>query len=93
MSESRPARSADAHQPSTTAPQATPSVAFSKAEAAALTQRIQNAGTEVVEAKAGAGSATLSMVSERVEMGVVEFQLRWSNAVPGSAAGTAGCVE
>ncbi|KAL6784255.1 MDH1 [Auxenochlorella protothecoides x Auxenochlorella symbiontica] len=41
--------------------QATPSVAFSKAEAAALTQRIQNAGTEVVEAKAGAGSATLSM--------------------------------
>jgi malate dehydrogenase len=27
----------------------------------ALTERIQNAGTEVVEAKAGAGSATLSM--------------------------------
>ena len=26
-----------------------------------LTERIQNAGTEVVEAKAGAGSATLSM--------------------------------
>ncbi|KFM26655.1 Malate dehydrogenase, mitochondrial [Auxenochlorella protothecoides] len=34
---------------------------LSQAEAAALTQRIQNAGTEVVEAKAGAGSATLSM--------------------------------
>ena len=30
-------------------------------EAAALTVRIQNAGTEVVDAKAGAGSATLSM--------------------------------
>lgn len=30
-------------------------------QAAALTVRIQNAGTEVVDAKAGAGSATLSM--------------------------------
>ncbi|WP_278182988.1 malate dehydrogenase [Vibrio misgurnus] len=30
-------------------------------EVAALTKRIQNAGTEVVEAKAGGGSATLSM--------------------------------
>lgn len=30
---------------------------------AALTDRIQNAGTEVVEAKAGAGSATLSMAA------------------------------
>ncbi|PPD81214.1 hypothetical protein GOBAR_DD21846 [Gossypium barbadense] len=29
-----------------------------------LTNRIQNGGTEVVEAKAGAGSATLSMVTE-----------------------------
>lgn len=29
----------------------------------ALVTRIQNAGTEVVEAKAGGGSATLSMVS------------------------------
>ena len=28
----------------------------------ALVKRIQNAGTEVVEAKAGGGSATLSMV-------------------------------
>ena len=28
-----------------------------------LTERIQNAGTEVVEAKAGAGSATLSMAT------------------------------
>lgn len=34
---------------------------FTAAEAEALTERIQNAGTEVVEAKAGKGSATLSM--------------------------------
>ncbi|WP_133407882.1 malate dehydrogenase [Parashewanella tropica] len=36
-------------------------VTFSDEEVAALTKRIQNAGTEVVEAKAGGGSATLSM--------------------------------
>jgi malate dehydrogenase len=36
-------------------------VEFSDDEVAALTHRIQNAGTEVVEAKAGGGSATLSM--------------------------------
>ena len=36
-------------------------VTFSDEEIAALTTRIQNAGTEVVEAKAGGGSATLSM--------------------------------
>ncbi|RLV60186.1 malate dehydrogenase [Parashewanella curva] len=36
-------------------------VSFSDEEVAALTKRIQNAGTEVVEAKAGGGSATLSM--------------------------------
>ncbi|MGL6176766.1 MAG: malate dehydrogenase [Vibrionaceae bacterium] len=34
---------------------------FSEEEAKALTLRIQNAGTEVVQAKAGGGSATLSM--------------------------------
>ncbi|KAJ3705758.1 hypothetical protein LUZ61_009463 [Rhynchospora tenuis] len=38
-----------------------PFVGFTDEEVAALTVRIQNAGTEVVEAKAGAGSATLSM--------------------------------
>ncbi|KAL0357482.1 UNVERIFIED_CONTAM: Malate dehydrogenase, chloroplastic [Sesamum calycinum] len=37
-----------------------PSVAFTDEEVEELTVRIQNAGTEVVEAKAGAGSATLS---------------------------------
>lgn len=42
--------------------QTNPSVSFTEEEAAKLTERIQNAGTEVVEAKAGAGSATLSMV-------------------------------
>ena len=36
-------------------------VEFTAEETAALTKRIQNAGTEVVEAKAGGGSATLSM--------------------------------
>ncbi|XP_020255488.1 malate dehydrogenase, chloroplastic-like [Asparagus officinalis] len=38
-----------------------PSVTFTDEEVEQLTVRIQNAGTEVVEAKAGAGSATLSM--------------------------------
>lgn len=41
--------------------QATPSVSFPSDERENLSVRIQNAGTEVVEAKAGAGSATLSM--------------------------------
>jgi len=36
-------------------------VTFTDEEVSALTYRIQNAGTEVVEAKAGGGSATLSM--------------------------------
>jgi malate dehydrogenase len=36
-------------------------VEFSEEEIKALTPRIQNAGTEVVKAKAGGGSATLSM--------------------------------
>jgi malate dehydrogenase len=41
--------------------QATPGVTFPAAELEALTKRIQEAGTEVVKAKAGTGSATLSM--------------------------------
>ncbi|OOR98475.1 malate dehydrogenase [Haemophilus paracuniculus] len=36
-------------------------IEFSQAEIDSLTHRIKNAGTEVVEAKAGAGSATMSM--------------------------------
>jgi len=41
--------------------QVKPSVKFSDSEVKPLTERIQDAGTEVVKAKAGAGSATLSM--------------------------------
>lgn len=41
--------------------QATPAVSFPEDQLKALTERIQDAGTEVVKAKAGAGSATLSM--------------------------------
>ncbi|XP_078179941.1 peroxisomal NAD-malate dehydrogenase 2 [Carex rostrata] len=41
--------------------QVTPPCSFTPEETAYLTDRIQNGGTEVVEAKAGAGSATLSM--------------------------------
>lgn len=41
--------------------QVEPSCEFTDEERAALTVRIQNAGTEVVDAKAGGGSATLSM--------------------------------
>jgi len=40
---------------------ARPKAAFTDEEVEELTARVQNAGTEVVEAKAGAGSATLSM--------------------------------
>ncbi|XP_074569072.1 malate dehydrogenase, glyoxysomal [Curcuma longa] len=41
--------------------QVNPSYSFTQEEISYLTDRIQNGGTEVVEAKAGAGSATLSM--------------------------------
>ena len=41
--------------------QAKPAVSFPKDQHEALVRRIQDAGTEVVKAKAGAGSATLSM--------------------------------
>ena len=43
---------------------------FSDDDAAAMTQRIQNAGTEVVEAKAGGGSATLSMGQAGAKFGL-----------------------
>lgn len=48
--------------------QVSPSVRFTSSEIEALTTRIQNAGTEVVEAKAGAGSATLSMAYAAARM-------------------------
>ncbi|WP_417348459.1 malate dehydrogenase [Ferrimonas sp.] len=44
-------------------------VTFSDEEIASLTHRIQNAGTEVVEAKAGGGSATLSMAQAACRFG------------------------
>ncbi len=45
-------------------------VEFTDEEVAALTTRIQNAGTEVVEAKAGGGSATLSMGQAACRFGI-----------------------
>ncbi|GAA0340616.1 malate dehydrogenase [Morganella psychrotolerans] len=47
-----------------------PGVSFSDAEIDSLTRRIQNAGTEVVEAKAGGGSATLSMGQAATRFGL-----------------------
>lgn len=41
--------------------QATPKANLSDEDIKALTKRTQDGGTEVVEAKAGKGSATLSM--------------------------------
>ncbi|KJH49168.1 malate dehydrogenase, NAD-dependent [Dictyocaulus viviparus] len=43
--------------------QVTPKVSFTDEEVSKLTPKIQDAGTEVVKAKAGAGSATLSMAA------------------------------
>ncbi|KPD04246.1 malate dehydrogenase [Moellerella wisconsensis] len=47
-----------------------PGVSFTDDEIIALTKRIQNAGTEVVEAKAGGGSATLSMGQAAARFGL-----------------------
>ncbi|AUH12560.1 malate dehydrogenase [Dickeya solani] len=47
-----------------------PGVSFTEQETADLTKRIQNAGTEVVEAKAGGGSATLSMGQAAARFGL-----------------------
>ncbi|MDN0123955.1 malate dehydrogenase [Yersinia aleksiciae] len=47
-----------------------PGVSFTEQEVASLTKRIQNAGTEVVEAKAGGGSATLSMGQAAARFGL-----------------------
>jgi len=43
---------------------------FDEASAGVMTSRIQNAGTEVVEAKAGGGSATLSMGQAAAKFGL-----------------------
>jgi malate dehydrogenase len=55
-------------------------VEFTDEEVASLTSRIQNAGTEVVEAKAGGGSATLSM-----GQAAARFCLSLVNAMNGEA--------
>jgi len=47
--------------------QTAPKLAFAESEIESLTKRIQNGGTEVVEAKGGAGSATLSMAAAAAE--------------------------
>ncbi|MGE5010523.1 malate dehydrogenase [Yersinia enterocolitica] len=47
-----------------------PSISFTEQEVIDLTKRIQNAGTEVVEAKAGGGSATLSMGQAAARFGL-----------------------
>ncbi|MEM6161708.1 malate dehydrogenase [Erwinia sp. P6884] len=47
-----------------------PGVSFTDQEISDLTKRIQNAGTEVVEAKAGGGSATLSMGQAAARFGL-----------------------
>ena len=47
----------------------TPKMTFTDAERDALVDRIQNGGTEVVKAKDGAGSATLSMALAGAEFG------------------------
>eukprot|EP00271_Cylindrocystis_brebissonii_P009453 TRINITY_DN242_c0_g2_i2.p2 TRINITY_DN242_c0_g2~~TRINITY_DN242_c0_g2_i2.p2 ORF type:complete len:353 (+),score=90.03 TRINITY_DN242_c0_g2_i2:154-1212(+) len=64
--------------------QVTPPSAFTPQETAYLTDRIQNGGTEVVEAKAGAGSATLSMA-----YAAAKFAARCLRALKGEA----GLVE
>lgn len=59
---------------------ARPSVTYTEEEIQDLTVKIQNAGTEVVEAKAGTGSATLSMAYAAARF--VESSLR---AIDGDA--------
>ena len=54
--------------PPPAAPQCVPAASFTEDERKKLTERIQNAGTEVVEAKAGKGSATLSMAYAAARM-------------------------
>lgn len=63
-------------------------VAFSEEEIKQLTHRIQNAGTEVVEAKAGGGSATLSM-----GQAAARFCLSLAKALQGEAVTEYAYVE
>lgn len=75
--------------------QTQPKVAFTPEQTDALTKRIQEAGTEVVNAKAGTGSATLSMAYAAARMaestllalngeeGILECTFVQSDLVPG----------
>ncbi|KAL6752953.1 malate dehydrogenase [Haematococcus lacustris] len=75
--------------------QAHPPLQLSADQAAKLTKRIQDAGTEVVEAKSGTGSATLSMAyaaarfaesclrAQLGEAGVQEYAYVQSTVLPG----------
>ncbi|KAL0377956.1 UNVERIFIED_CONTAM: Malate dehydrogenase, glyoxysomal [Sesamum radiatum] len=64
--------------------QVKPACSFTQEETEYLTSRIQNGGTEVVEAKAGAGSATLSMAYAAV---------KFADACLRGLRGDAGIVE
>ncbi|KAK9285156.1 hypothetical protein L1049_024342 [Liquidambar formosana] len=64
--------------------QVKPPCSFTPEEISFLTDRIQNGGTEVVEAKAGAGSATLSMAYAAV---------KFADACLRGLRGDAGIVE
>ncbi|KAM7276190.1 hypothetical protein ACFE04_018056 [Oxalis oulophora] len=64
--------------------QVKPPCSFTPQETEYLTNRIQNGGTEVVEAKAGAGSATLSMAYAAV---------KFADACLRGLRGDAGVVE
>merc|ERR1719150_3569303 len=64
--------------------QCSPAVEFPADELSALTVRIQDAGTEVVKAKAGAGSATLSMAYAAA---------RFTDSLIKGMAGQEGVVE
>ncbi|XP_042029052.1 malate dehydrogenase, glyoxysomal-like [Salvia splendens] len=64
--------------------QVKPACSFTKEETEYLTSRIQNGGTEVVEAKAGAGSATLSMAYAAV---------KFADACLRGLRGDAGVIE
>ncbi|MCI02451.1 malate dehydrogenase glyoxysomal, partial [Trifolium medium] len=61
-----------------------PPSSFTAEETEYLTNRIQNGGTEVVEAKAGAGSATLSMAYAAA---------KFANSCLRGLKGEAGIVE
>ncbi|KAK4754146.1 hypothetical protein SAY87_002250 [Trapa incisa] len=64
--------------------QVKPPSTFTREETEYLTTRIQNGGTEVVEAKAGAGSATLSMAYAAV---------KFAEACLRGLSGDAGVIE